>query len=308
MRVVFMGTPGFAVTSFQRIRESSHRVVGVVTQPDRPAGRGLRMASSPVKEEAVCADIPIFQSEDLKSKEFLRKLNDWSADCFVVVGFTILPSVVYEMPPMGAFNLHASLLPKYRGAAPIQWALMNGETQTGVTTFFLQKRVDTGDLILQEATAIGDLETAGELHDRLADMGAGLVVRTLDLIESGETVPRPQSGASCPAPKITKAHRIIDWARPAKDIVNQIRGLSPVPCASTRWHGKGLKVFRAGHSEASRTAEAGTIVNISSDHIQVTASEGSVLLFDVQLEGKKRMRMDAFLRGTRIEPGMRLGA
>jgi methionyl-tRNA formyltransferase len=306
MRIVFMGTPEFAVPSLRKLAESRHDIVGVVTQPDRPKGRGLSLAASAVKLEAQRLHIPITQPEDLNHPEFLAMLKAWRGDCFVVVGFRILPAEVFEMPKKGTVNLHASLLPKYRGAAPIQWALIHGEKKTGVTTFFIDQKVDTGDLILQDELSIGSEETAGELHDRLAVLGADLVVRTLDLVEQGRAERIPQQGIPTRAPKILPEHCEICWNSRAEDIVNLIRGLSPVPGAFTFWEGKRLKIFRASTAERSTPGPSspGRVVDATEERLIVDASDGAVSVRDIQIEGKRRMEIGEFLRGI----GMRRGA
>lgn len=299
MRIVFMGTPEFAVPSLRKLVESSHEVVGILTQPDRPKGRGLRVSASPVKKEAQRMGITILQPEDLEDTEFLKKLEDWKGDCFIVVGFRILPPVVYEMPSKGTVNLHASLLPKYRGAAPIQWALINGEVKTGVSTFFIRRKVDTGDLILQEGVSIGKEETAEELHDRLAVIGADLLLRTVDLIEMERVKRIPQKGTPTPAPKILPEHCKIDWSRPANTIVNLVRGLSPRPGAFTYWNGKRLKILRASMIEepTGKIIVPGKVVNTSEKGIIVEAGDGRICVRELQIEGGKKMKVEEFLRG-----------
>ena len=305
-----MGTPEFAVPSLRKLAvESSHRVVGVVTPPDRPKGRGLRVACSPVKIEALERGLPIFQPDDLLQSDFLSRLRTWGGDCFVVVGFRILPPEIFEMPPKGTINLHASLLPKYRGAAPIQWALMNGDENTGVTTFFIERRVDTGDLILQKSVSIRRDEAAGELHDRLAIVGADLLLETLDLIEQGRVKPVPQRGEPSRAPKILPEHCLIDWRRHAEAIVNQIRALSPRPGAFTTWGGKRLKVFRgvAMEDEGVETSRPGRVAAASEEGILVETPKGLVSVLELQPEGKRRMSAEVFLRGYGLSAGTVLG-
>ena len=304
MRVVFMGTPEFAVFSLRKIINSSHKVIGVVTQPDRPKGRGRRVAASPVKKEAQKSGIPVYQPEDLKDSEFLGWLKECRGDCFVVVGFRILPPEVYEMPLKGTINLHASLLPKYRGAAPIQWALINGEKKTGVSTFFIKRKVDTGDLILQEGVPIEEEDTAGDLHDQLAEVGADLMVRTLDLVEMGQVKRIPQTGTPTAAPKIMPEHCLIDWAQPAHKIVNLIRGLSPRPGAFTIWEQKRFKILRAvvavKSSSPSQRNHPGRVAETVQEGIVVEAGAGKVLIREVQMEGKRRMTAGEFLRGSEL--------
>ena len=304
-----MGTPEFAVPSLRRLAESSHDVIAVVTQPDRPKGRGLRFAAAPVKKEAECLNLSIFQPEDLRHPEFLEPLRRLKGDCFIVVGFRILPPKVYEMPPKGTVNLHASLLPKYRGAAPIQWAVINGEKETGVTTFFIEKKVDTGDLILQETISIGSAETAGELHDRLAELGADLIIRTVDLIEQGRTVRIPQKGMPSLAPKILPEHCEIDWGEPAENIIHLVRGLSPRPGAFSYLHGRRLKVFciRMHGRVAEFGFKPGRIVETSDEGISVETGKGNICIREIQIEGKRRMKTGEYLRGHELSIGTVLG-
>jgi methionyl-tRNA formyltransferase len=310
MRLVFMGTPEFAVPSLEKLLAGDHAVVGVVTPPDRPKGRGLRVSVFPVKQKAITAGIPVAQPEDLKDLRFIRTLRQWKADCFAVVAFRILPREVYGMPPKGTVNLHASLLPKYRGAAPIHWAILRGEKETGVTTFFIEERVDTGDWILQEKTTIGPEETAGELHDRLAVMGADCLARTMDLIASGQATRTPQQGVPTTAPKILPVHCRIDWSRPADSVVNLIRGLSPRPGAFTFWNGKRLKCLKAIHDPESATEAhpPGTVLKAGKEGLTVSAGGGRVVIRSVQLESGEPMDVDTFLRGHRLVPGMVFGA
>ncbi len=300
-----MGTPEFAVPSLRKLVMSSHQILAVVTQPDRPRGRGLRVASPPVKNEALRQKIPVFQPENLKDHEFLAKLKKLDGECFAVVGFRILPPEIYEMPPRGTVNLHASLLPKYRGAAPIQWALINGEKRTGVTTFFITKNVDTGDLILQEGIDIREEETAGELHDRLAVVGAELLLRSLDFIELGKIKPIPQKGEPTLAPKILSVHCVIDWQQPAEKIVNLIRGFSPSPGAFTIWNGERVKIFRASVEKIhlKGNSQPGEVVQVSEKGIVVGTGKGTIRIQELQMEGRRRMRIDEFLRGHVLHAG-----
>jgi methionyl-tRNA formyltransferase len=299
-----MGTPDFAVPSLMRLARA-HRVVGVVTRPDRPKGRGRQIGAPPVKLEAVRLGLEIAQPDDLKSPDFLSVLERWKADCFAVVGFRILPPDVYGMPLLGAVNLHASLLPKYRGAAPIQWAIMRGETQTGLTTFFLKPEVDTGDVILQETVSIGESETMGDLQIRMADIGAELLVRTLDLIERGEAKPIRQKGETTPAPKLTPEIGAIHWNRPAPEIVNQIRGLSPAPGAYTIWDGLRLKILRASVAEDRAEKRHPGDVLTDNDLLFIRTGRGLVRILEVQPECKKAMTAAAFIRGRR--PPLQVG-
>jgi methionyl-tRNA formyltransferase len=308
MRLVFMGTPGFALPSLLGLVRGPHTVVGVVTRPDRPRGRGQRFALSPVKKTALEMGLPVAQPEDLNGPEFLRQLKAWNADCFAVVAFRILPETVYTMPPKGSVNLHASLLPRYRGAAPIQWAIMNGETSTGVTTFFIERRVDTGDWIIQEKTPINPDETSGDLHDRLAVIGAECLAKTVDLIAKGKAVRTPQTGEPTPAPKILPEHCRIDWKRPAPDLVNLIRGLSPHPGAHTTLNGKRIKLFQAGALPGGpHPAPPGSLVHADREELVVACGRGAVSIRRVQLECGQPMAVEDFLRGHRLPPDTVLG-
>lgn len=300
MRVVFMGTPVFAVVSLRRLMSSSHDIVGVVTPPDRPKGRGRQMSETPVKLQAKEFELPIHQPDCLTDPTFLEWLDECRADCFVVVGFRILPPVVYERPQKGSINLHASLLPKYRGAAPIQWALIRGETETGVSTFYIQRKVDTGDLILQRGLEILPEDTAGDLHDKLADIGAELLEETVNLIADGKAVGRIQTGEPTTAPKILPHHCVIDWHKPAVEIVNLIRGLSPVPCAHTTWNGKRLKIYRATAISESgeKRFSPGYIVNCDPKGIIVQTGQDCIQISDLQMEGKRRMTAREFACGS----------
>ena len=310
MRVVFMGTPDFAIPTLQAIFKSKHQVVGVVTREDKPKGRGLKVLPPPVKRVALKEGLPVLQPVSLKEPGFLQRLREWKADVFVVVAFRILPPEVFTIPPVGTINLHASLLPKYRGAAPIQWALINGETETGVTTFFIDEHVDTGTVLLQEKIRIEPDDTAEELHDRLAALGARVVVRTLDQLEKGELQSRPQVGTPTRAPKINKSDCEIDWRQSADKIVNLIRGVSPVPGAFTYVEGKLLKIFRAKAIEAHvlRSAVPGEVLEANSENgIVIASGKDAVALREVQLEGKKRMTVAEFLRGHPLRTGIILG-
>jgi len=307
MRLIFMGTPQFAVPTLRLLLKSGHEVVGVVTKPDRPKGRGRHVSPPPVKIEAVKHGLPVLQPADLKDSKFLTDLKNFRAECFVVVAFVILPPEVFKMPPRGTVNLHASLLPKYRGAAPIQWAIINGEKETGLTTFYIEEKVDTGKILFQERVKIGKEETAGQLHDRLAEIGAGLLLKTLDAIEEGRVRPVPQRGIPTRAPKIEKDDCRIDWNMSCEKVVNLIRGLSPTPGAFTDWEGKRLKIIRARAVDVrERLSEVpGSVVEISDEGIAVAAGKGVVLITELQLQGRKRLGVREFLLGQKIDPGTR---
>jgi len=304
-----MGTPVFAVPSLQKLLLSEHKVVGVVTQPDRPRGRGQRCTPTPVKVLAQDAGIPVLTPERLREPAFLSALREWRPDLCTVVAFRILPKEVLRTPRKGTVNVHPSLLPKYRGAAPIQWAIINGERITGVTTFYIQSAVDAGDILLQRPVEIGEEETAGELHDRLKEMGADLLLETVDLIESGQArpLPQPTEGVS-KAPKLRKEDARIDWAKPAETIRNLIRGTNPIPGAYTFWRGAMLKIYRGKTLPDVSASQPGEVLQADQKMgIIVAAGQGGLWLSDVQLEGKKRMDSAAFVRGHRVEVGEVLG-
>ncbi|HHS13698.1 MAG TPA: methionyl-tRNA formyltransferase [bacterium] len=307
MRIVFMGTPGFAVPSLRRLMESSHKIAGVVTQPDRPRGRGLRLSPSPVKEEAQRNDLPLLQPDDVSDSEFIRSLRSWKADLFVVVGYRILPPDVFEIPEKGTVNLHASLLPKYRGAAPVQWALIRGEKNTGLTTFFIDRKVDTGNWIMQKKVSILPMETAGELHDRLSIIGADLLVNTIDSIAEGTAQSKPQKGEISSAPKIRPAHCRIDWTQSARNITNLIRGLSPNPGAFCRWGDRTLKLYKARVlTDTDAESRPGTVYWTGKEGIDIVTGRGILRVGECQLEGKRRLSAMAFLCGCSMEPGLKL--
>ena len=301
-----MGTPEFAVPSLNRLVESKHDVIGVVTVPDKPAGRGLKQRPSAVKQAASDLDLPVLQPEKLKDPGFLSALRDWQADCYAVVAFRILPVDVFGIPRLGTVNLHTSLLPKYRGAAPIQWALMNGDSETGVTTFLIDRRVDTGNILMQKRIAIQPDEDAGSLHDKLAEAGADLLVQTMDKLEASTIEPRPQKGEATPAPKIIRVHCRIDWSDSNEKIRDQIRALSPMPGAFTGLNGKRMKLFETDlQSGADSRHPSGSILKADDSGILVQCGTGRLLVHELQLEGKKRMRVSEFLRGNTIKTGDR---
>ena len=306
MRVVFMGTPDFAVASLDAICHSSHQVVGVVTVPDRQAGRGLKTIASPVKQYATDHALPLLQPEKLRDEAFLNALRAWQADIFVVVAFRMLPQVVWAMPPQGTFNLHASLLPQYRGAAPINWAIINGERESGVTTFMLNERIDEGALLLQRRCPISDSDTAETLHDRLAAMGQTLVVETLDGIASKSLKPtlQPNPTNLKAAPKIFKADCAIPWHKSGIEIRNFVRGLSPYPAATTTFiNDKGeeiaTKIFEVDFI-ADNNALKGAIINDDKKSIKIGISDGYISILSLQISGKKRISAEEFNRGYNI--------
>jgi len=303
LKIVFMGTPEFAVVSLQKLLDNKIPVMGVVTGPDKPSGRGLQVQPTPVKKLALQAGLPILQPDKLREPQFIQSLREWQADLFLVVAFRILPPEVFTLPPLGTINVHAALLPKYRGAAPLQWAIINGETETGVTTFFIDAKMDTGEMILQTKTPIGEFETAGELHDRMAVLGADLLVETLGQIANGNVQRQPQAGASSLAPKITKEMAAIDWKKSTREIFNFVRGMNPVPGAFTTLQGRHLKIFRAHVIAAAGSgSEAGTVLkaDVKAGELIIQTGGGLLAIDELQLEGKRRMSAAEFLRGHQI--------
>jgi methionyl-tRNA formyltransferase len=308
IRIVFMGTPDFAVSSLKTLVGGGYNVVGIITAPDKPAGRGNQLTQSAVKKYAVENNLKILQPEKLKNPEFLAELENLKADLQVVVAFRMLPEVVWNMPPMGTFNLHGSLLPQYRGAAPLNWAVINGETKTGVTTFLLDHEIDTGKILFKCETAIDENETVGDVHDRLMEIGAKLVVKTVDAIAEGNILPIPQTelieGTKIKhAPKIFKEDCKIDWNKDAESIRNLIRGLSPYPAAWTNLVNEktGMeiitKLFFAQKTDSVKNASPGTIETDRKTFINVACKNGWLQITDLQIAGKKRMKTEEFLRG-----------
>lgn len=309
LRIVYMGTPDFAVESLKALVEGGYNIVGVITMPDKPMGRhGSVLQSSAVKQYAESVGLPVLQPEKLKDENFLAELRALNADLQIVVAFRMLPEVVWNMPRLGTFNLHASLLPQYRGAAPINWAVINGDTETGVTTFFLSHEIDTGKIIAQKKLAIADTDNVGVVHDALMQMGAGLVVETVDSILAGNVDAVPQEefykdpSELRPAPKIFKDTCHIDWSKPMKQIYDFIRGLSPYPAAWTELvspEGKKLvlKVYETEKREASHSYPCGKILTDGKSYVDVSVNDGYIRLKSLQLAGKKRMSVSDFLNG-----------
>lgn len=300
MRVIFMGTPEFAVGSLQVLVENDVNVVAVITAPDKPKGRGKSLATSPVKDYAVSQEIPVLQPTNLKNEVFLEELRSYKADLQVVVAFRMLPVVVWDMPPMGTFNLHASLLPQYRGAAPINWAIINGETKTGITTFFLQHEIDTGKIIFQEEETIYENDTVGDLYQRLMSKGAHLVLKTIRAIESGEyqETPQMESDALKKAPKIFKETCKISWEDSARNIYNFVRGLSPYPAAWTVIGDKSVKVFETATVDSETALKPGEFHTDKKSFLHVGTSEGIISIISLQPQGKRRMQVRDFLAGN----------
>jgi methionyl-tRNA formyltransferase len=297
-----MGTPDFAVPTLQILVENNFNVVAVITAPDKPAGRGLKLTQSTVKEYAVSQGLPVLQPTNLKDEAFLEELRSYQANLQVIVAFRMLPEVVWQMPAKGTFNIHASLLPQYRGAAPINWALIRGETETGVTSFFLRHQIDTGDIILQDKVAITHDDNFGTLYEKLKYAGGALALKTVRAIAEGTNTsqPQPQVGELKEAPKIFKETCEIDWDQPAGQVRNFIRGLSPYPAAWTTLEGKVLKVFAAEVLEPEANGAPGSFTTDQKTYLHFATASGTLSLTDLQLEGKKRMTVVEFLRGYRF--------
>ena len=307
LRIVFMGTPEFAVASLDALVQAGHNIVGVITAPDKPSGRGMKMNESAVKKYAVEHRLNILQPEKLKNPQFLEELRSLNADVQAVVAFRMLPQVVWDMPKMGTINVHASLLPQYRGAAPINWAVINGEKETGITTFKLQQEIDTGNILLQQKVNIGEDETAGELHDRMKIIGAQLIVKTMYALAGNLITEQPQSLAANQqntvinhAPKIFTETCKIDWNKTAAEIHNLVRGLSPYPAAFTLLNGKTLKIYSSKKEIINHTFENGSVYTDNKTFLKFACSNGFAHITDMQLEGKKRMPVEDFLRGYRF--------
>jgi len=309
IRIVFMGTPEFAVESLKALVENGYHVVGVITAPDKPAGRGRLLSESAVKKYAVENNLKVLQPEKLKNPEFITELESLKADLQIVVAFRMLPEMVWNMPPLGTFNLHASLLPQYRGAAPLNWAIINGETETGVTTFLLSHEIDTGLIIFQEKVSIDENDTVGDLHDRMMDIGANLILKTVDALVEGQVQPIDQTtlietqDRVKQAPKIFKEDCRIDWTRDTESVRNLIRGLSPYPTAWTELIHQGksetltAKIYAVSHDNNSLPAAPGTIQTDGKKYLKIACIDGWLSITDIQLSGKKRMKTDELLRG-----------
>lgn len=311
LRIIFLGTPGFAACSLEKLLSEKYNVVAVITAPDKPSGRGLQLQQSEVKQMALKYNVPVLQPEKLKSPEFIAELQALQPDLGIVVAFRMLPEVVWSMPKFGTFNLHGSLLPQYRGAAPINRAIMNGETKTGVTTFLLKQEIDTGNIIFREEIPIEATETAGQLHDKMMVIGAELVAKTVDAIAEGKALPQDQHAFIAAgevlkeAPKLFRENTKIDWNANGKAIVDHIRGLNPFPTAWTEMiHGEEripLKVYVAEFRQNDHSGEIGT----SNQELHVTVRDGIVVIKEIQAPGKKRMSVSDFLRGFRVNHDLR---
>ncbi|POY35285.1 methionyl-tRNA formyltransferase [Solitalea longa] len=310
MKIVFMGTPEFAVASLDILVRNNYDIAAVVTVPDKPAGRGQQLSESAVKKYAIEKGLKVLQPEKLRSPEFIDELKALNADLFIVVAFRMLPELVWSMPSKGTFNLHGSLLPQYRGAAPINWAVINGEKETGVTTFFLQHQIDTGNIIFNAKTPISDEDNAGSVHDRLMHIGAELVLKTVKAVENNEAVAKTQDEVIAElglqisdlnhAPKIFKDDCKIDWDQPTEKIFNLIRGLSPYPTAFSELNGLGLKLFKVEKQLEHHDKTPGAVISDGKKHLKFTTTDGYINVLELQLQGKKRMNVEEFLRGYKI--------
>jgi methionyl-tRNA formyltransferase len=303
LRIIFMGTPEFAVPSLEILINNSFNVVAVITAPDKPAGRGLKLKSSPVKDAALKHNIPVLQPTSLKADEFIHELKSYNADLQIVVAFRMLPEVIWNMPKLGTLNLHGSLLPQYRGAAPINWAIINGEKETGVTTFFLQHEIDTGDIILSQKEVIREDDTAGTLYERLMHIGASLVLKTAELISEGnyKTFPQEFKGELKLAPKIHKDTCKINWDKPNEEVYNFVRGLSPYPAAWTTIQDKDHKIYRVKKlAEPYKETLPGNYVTDNKTYLYIKTGSGFLSIEELQMEGKKRMTIEEYLRGNKL--------
>jgi methionyl-tRNA formyltransferase len=297
MKIVFMGSPEFAIPSLEKLYQSSHEIVAVVSNVDKRRGRGLATAPTPVKAKALELGLPVIEVESLKDEDFVQKLKDLEADLFVVVAFRVLPKQILEIPKIGSVNLHASLLPKYRGAAPIHWAVMNGEEKTGCTIFFLDEKVDTGNIILQKETEIGWEETTGDVYARLQEMGSEALLEAVNLIAGNSYKLYPQDDAQAtPAPKLFKEHTHINFNRPADEVYNQIRGLNPFPTAWAQLDGKKVNIFRA-RTGPSANIEPSEIL-VKEDKLLVGCADSTIELLEIQFPGKKRVQVSEYLKGN----------
>jgi len=310
IRIVFMGTPDFAVASLKALVEAGYNVVGVITAPDRPAGRGRKLNESAVKKYALSKSLHIMQPTNLKNTEFLNELDALSIDLQIVVAFRMLPVVVWSKPKFGTFNLHASLLPDYRGAAPINWAIINGETKTGVSTFYINEDIDTGSILKQETVSIGGTDSAGDLHDKLMDIGSKLVLDTVEMIQSGKAKPVAQEAKmSKEAPKLNKENCRINWSWPKIRIYNHIRGLSPYPGSWTILDNQGeqveLKIYQTAMLEEEHELEAGTIVT-SKKNLKVAVQDGFIDILELKMAGKRKMDAISLINGFKFKQDCKL--
>ena len=305
MKVIFMGTPDLSVGTLEALIDAGHEVVLVVTQPDKPKGRGGKVLYTPVKEAALAHDIPVYQPVKIRKPECIEELRKYKADIMVVIAFgQILPKEILEMTPYGCVNVHASLLPAYRGAAPIQWAVINGDKVSGVTTMQMDEGLDTGDMLLKEEIVLDEKETGGSLHDKIADAGARLCIETLKALEQGTVTPVKQGESTTEyARMLDKRMGNISWEKPAEEIERLIRGLNPWPSAYTDWNGKVMKIWQAEVCEGDTKEVPGTVVKVEKDGFYVQTGKDLLKVTELQIPGKKKMDAGAFLRGCRIENG-----
>ena len=304
LRIIYMGTPEFAVPAFEKLVEYGWNVIAVITAPDKPKGRGQKLIPSPVKEAALKLNVPVLQPTNLKDPVFQEELRNLKADLQIVVAFRMLPESVWDMPPIGTFNLHASLLPNYRGAAPINWAIINGEKETGVTTFFLKHEIDTGSILFQEKINILEEDDLGTVYEKLMTLGSDLVLKTVEAISKDEIDPKPQDETKAihHAPKIFKETGQIDWEKSAESIHNLVRGLSPYPAAWTELDGKICKIYKTKFDEKGQSNEkTGTYFSDGKTYLRFQTGKGTLEILELQLEGKKRMKTEDFLRGYKLE-------
>lgn len=301
LRIVFMGTPEFAVESLDILVKNGYDIAAVVTAPDKPAGRGQKLNMSAVKKYALEQNLPVLQPIKLRDEEFIQALKATQANLFIVVAFRMLPEIIWNMPEIGTFNLHASLLPQYRGAAPINWAIINGETRTGVTTFFLQHEIDTGDVLISESVDILPEDNAASLHDKLMSLGARLTLKTVQAIENDNIQPMPQPDTEIKhAPKIFKEDCELDFNNSIEKVHNKIRGLSPFPAAYTHLEGKILKIYQTEIQKIHGDSPNGTFETDGKTYLRIRCEDGWLNIIELQLEGKKRMHVSDFLKGYRF--------
>jgi len=307
LKVVFMGTPAFSIPTLKALIESGCNILAVITQPDKPVGRGRKVSFNPIKELALEKDLKIYQPQKVKDEEFIEEMREIEADIFVVVAFgQILPKALIDIPPMGAINIHGSLLPAYRGAAPINWAIANGEQVTGVTTMVIDEGLDSGDMLLKREITIGDDDNAAILYDKLAKEGSELLIETLEGLTSNSIKREKQNDSLASyAPLLKKEDGLIDWSSDASSIINQVKGMLPWPTAHTSIKGKSLKIFRALKRDGQ--GEPGAVINVTKDLLEVASGVGSIEILELQLEGKKRMKSTDFMRGVQIKVGDKLG-
>lgn len=310
MKIVFMGTPEFAVPCLQKIIDEGHEVVAVVTQPDKPKGRGKKLAMPPVKELALKYDIPVYQPLKAREESFVDTLKEMNPELIVVVAFgQILPKSILDIPKYGCVNVHASLLPRYRGAAPLNWVIINGEEKTGVTTMYMDEGLDTGDMILKSEIPLDDEITAGELHDKMMIDGAKVLKETIDLIEKGEAPREKQSNEdTCYSPIMNKSLGNIDWKKSAIDIHNLVRGINPWPSAYTTYEGQTMKIWKTKVIDKNSDKDPGTIISIDKEGINVSTSEGILQIKEIQMAGKKRMEVPEYIKGNNINTDIILGS